>query len=107
MSDIEKIAKKLSPTAADLLRLVDQRTQRDDEGNLKRYFVPSDRVELVRQGRADHTMVEVYVHGASTVAALKSLATKGLTEPKPASPYSYAITETSRLVAEVLYAAVE
>lgn len=107
-----KIASRMSQAASLLLRLIDQKTERDASGNLTRYWCPQEKPEYVRlrngrriDGVSDQESIRPW--GMGDASALRSLATKGLiVRPRSTQlgAYTYAITEAGRIVAEYLYA---
>lgn len=92
-------ATKLSWTAKTLLALIVERTVRDDQGNITRYWVPTDKHDFINILRDN-----IFIYGGSTVSSLKGLAAKGLIErPRGAArsqPYAYQSTEAGMLAFE-------
>jgi len=88
--------KKLSYQAEQLLLLVDHKTERDEDGKLKRYFVPSVR----RTYELPFAKDGVFVGGAGDARIFKSLESKGLIHKERLTDYSYSITEDGRITAE-------
>lgn len=95
--------KKLSYRAKLLLLLVDQKTERDDKGQLTRFFVPSayDEYLHTRDGRTLKNTV--WVQGSGDANCFKGLERAGLIERPDTSlrgGYIYAITEEGRIAVE-------
>ncbi len=89
---------KLSARAWEILLVIDERTERDDSGELKRFWCPGrlDGISdyCVRLNRF------ININGSGDSRIIKSLAEKGLVEMKPVHPYACAITEDGRLAIE-------
>ena len=91
---------KLSERAKSLLMLIDQNTERNPDGELKRFWVPSAYTQYFYIGKE---LSEIWVQGSGDANALKGLERKGLIKrPNTQLPnkFVYAITEDGRLAIE-------